>query len=52
MADLQFNGYPKCPCSKNATTGVVDVPKKIKSLKVQKPGPAESTVKGRSSRRK
>ena len=49
MADLQFNGLPRCPAGKLGSDASY-LPRKIKALKVPKPGAAESTVKRSSSR--
>ena len=49
MTDLQFNGLPRCPAGKLGSD-TLNVPRKIKALKVPKPEAAESTVKRSSSR--
>ena len=49
MADLQFNGLPRCPAGKLGSD-TSNLPRKIKALKVPKPEAAESTVKRSSSR--
>ena len=44
MADLQFNGLPKCPAGKLGRD-TTDRPRKLR-LKMPRPQAAESTVKG------